>query len=221
MNFTLRLLEYRQRNNLSQCDIAQILGVSLRSVSRWESGASPPDTKAQHYMNILNNTCVVPVSKTTDKRPIRADARMILWTDDQGTALMQRNLKTLDWIIDTLPVCKYITITEPSKEDDMTKKKRSTKLYIITDSLLLKYFCIASSNYEALRSFDDECGLDPNDWGIHPDDYTISTVSTVEELRTLARDTEGFGLGEEYISLWLQKEMIDLIGTLGADNAKK
>jgi hypothetical protein len=99
-------------------------------------------------------------------------------------------------------------------------KQHPRKLYIITDSLLLKYFCIASSNYEALRSFDDECGIDPNDWGIHPDDYTITTASTVEELRTLARDTEGFGLGEEYISLWLQKEMIDLIGTLGADNDK-
>ena len=99
-------------------------------------------------------------------------------------------------------------------------KKHTKKLYIITDSLLLKYFCIASSNYEALRSFDEEWGLDPNDWGIHPDDYTITTASTVEELRILARDTEGFGLGEEYISLWLQKEMIDLIGTLGAGNDK-
>ena len=39
------LKDYRRRNNYSQRDLAEILGVSVRSVGRWEQGKAKPSTE--------------------------------------------------------------------------------------------------------------------------------------------------------------------------------
>ena len=43
MNIGQRLFELRKKKNLSQEEVADILGVSRQTISKWETDASTPD----------------------------------------------------------------------------------------------------------------------------------------------------------------------------------
>lgn len=42
INFAEKIKEYRERNLLTQTELAKILGVGMVSISRWESGKHEP-----------------------------------------------------------------------------------------------------------------------------------------------------------------------------------
>ena len=44
MNFSEKLIELRKKNGMSQEALAEKLGVSRQTVSKWEIGTSTPDT---------------------------------------------------------------------------------------------------------------------------------------------------------------------------------
>ena len=45
INYALKIKEYRERNFLTQAELADILGVSKMSVTRWETGKFEPSIK--------------------------------------------------------------------------------------------------------------------------------------------------------------------------------
>lgn len=48
-----QLRKYRLDNNLTQHDLASFLGVSQRSVSRWEAGSDLPGADVQRRLAVL------------------------------------------------------------------------------------------------------------------------------------------------------------------------
>ena len=104
MNWAEYLIEYRRARNLSQLELSVIMGVSLRSVSRWENDQPPPPTRMQHYFDLLESP----------RRQMRSPSprKFLLWQTDYGPVLMERSLTTLDWIIKQLPNADYVAMAD-------------------------------------------------------------------------------------------------------------
>ena len=76
------LAECRKQKNLTQEQLSEILGVSSKSVSRWENGKTLPDyTIFQFYLRLLKfNATTMPKQRINTLTPIitNDDAEIIL-----------------------------------------------------------------------------------------------------------------------------------------------
>ena len=114
MNWAEYLIEYRRARNLSQRELSVIMGVSLRSISRWENDQPPPQTRMQHYFNLLE-------SPRIKGRKMRSPSprKFLLWQTDYGPVLMDRSLTTLDWIIKQLPNADYVSMADLTNNNNI------------------------------------------------------------------------------------------------------
>jgi len=53
INFAEKIKEYRERNLLTQTELAKILGVGMVSISRWESGKHEPTMSMKRKLKKL------------------------------------------------------------------------------------------------------------------------------------------------------------------------
>jgi len=62
------LCQYRTRHNLSQAEVARKLGVSLKSVSNWETDVSQPSIK---HLKDLCNLYHVSADELLELKPVK------------------------------------------------------------------------------------------------------------------------------------------------------
>lgn len=97
-----RLKELRNTNDLTQSDIANMLGVTQQAVARWENGKSEPDTKtlvwyanyfevSLDYLLSNNNISTMP-KLSKDQRNLLRDIESL--TND-GRNLIRGMIKSL------------------------------------------------------------------------------------------------------------------------------
>ncbi len=53
MDYSKAIKDYRERNFLTQTDLAELLGVSFTTVNRWENGKFEPTMKMKKKLNDL------------------------------------------------------------------------------------------------------------------------------------------------------------------------
>lgn len=69
-----KLQELRKESNLSQEKVAELVGVSRQSVSKWEIGLSKPDTENLiHLVEIYNVSLdeLIGVAEPVEQHPVR------------------------------------------------------------------------------------------------------------------------------------------------------
>ena len=54
-NFSFIIKDLRKKNNLTQSELASLLGVTFQAVSKWENDLSNPDTYEAEYEKLLRN----------------------------------------------------------------------------------------------------------------------------------------------------------------------
>ncbi len=73
MNFGKRLQELRKKNNLSQEELAEKIGVARQTISKWELGETAPDLKESKKLSLIFK---VSLDELTDNKVDRKDTKI-------------------------------------------------------------------------------------------------------------------------------------------------
>ena len=74
------LVFLRKRNNMSQEQLAEILGVTRQAVSKWEAGQSAPDVEKLLQLSELFHVPVDQILKTLEEKELRKADNSALYT---------------------------------------------------------------------------------------------------------------------------------------------
>lgn len=71
----MKLREWRENNNLTQYELAEILGVAQPTVSQWENGEYLPDNAMRHKLRQLSNGRIEFSYETAKAKQVEANSK--------------------------------------------------------------------------------------------------------------------------------------------------
>lgn len=125
MTFGERLYELRNKNNLSQEDLAEVLDVSRQSISKWENDkASPEMTRLlfmSDYFNVSLDYLMRGIKKENNEEKVTADdadknsndkykTKNILLVWNNFLSNLSPNQKTLFMLLYILIICALVAL---------------------------------------------------------------------------------------------------------------
>lgn len=96
-----KIATLRKENNLTQMDLADIMGVSYQAVSNWERGNSMPDISKLTTLTTALNINLEDLLE--DKKPVELIKHVIGGTED---SYIERNKVTADDLVEVAPILK-------------------------------------------------------------------------------------------------------------------
>ena len=96
-----KIATLRKENNLTQMDLADIMGVSYQAVSNWERGNSMPDISKLTTLTTALNINIEDLLE--DKKPVELIKHVIGGTED---SYIERNKVTADDLVEVAPILK-------------------------------------------------------------------------------------------------------------------
>ena len=134
MNLGEKLIKLRKDKNLSQEEVAEKLGVTRQTISKWETNESTPDLNK--IVPICNLYDITTEELLTDKKIVKKE----------NNKVKNQSLKLIDSIISTIALLLYLSISFLTKRWDITWI--IWIIYVVVLEIIKLIFTLRGIDYE-------------------------------------------------------------------------
>ena len=134
MNLGEKLIKLRKDKNLSQEEVAEKLGVTRQTISKWETNESTPDLNK--IVPICNLYDITTEELLTDKIIVKKE----------NNKVKNQSLKLIDSIISTIALLLYLSISFLTKRWDITWI--IWIIYVVVLEIIKLVFTLRGIDYE-------------------------------------------------------------------------
>ena len=134
MNLGEKLIKLRKDKNLSQEEVAEKLGVTRQTISKWETNESTPDLNK--IVPICNLYDITTEELLTDKKIVKKE----------NNKVKNQSLKLIDSIISTIALLLYLSISFLTRRWDITWI--IWIIYVVVLEIIKLVFTLRGIDYE-------------------------------------------------------------------------
>ena len=134
MNLGEKLIKLRKDKNLSQEEVAEKLGVTRQTISKWETNESTPDLNK--IVPICNLYDITTEELLTDKKIVKKE----------NNKVKNQSLKLIDSIISTITLLLYLSISFLTRRWDITWI--IWIIYVVVLEIIKLVFTLKGIDYE-------------------------------------------------------------------------
>ena len=134
MNLGEKLIKLRKDKNLSQEEVAEKLGVTRQTISKWETNESTPDLNK--IVPICNLYDITTEELLTDKIIVKKE----------NNKVKNQSLKLIDSIISTIALLLYLSISFLTRRWDITWI--IWIIYVVVLDIIKLVFTLRGIDYE-------------------------------------------------------------------------
>ena len=134
MNLGEKLIKLRKDKNLSQEEVAEKLGVTRQTISKWETNESTPDLNK--IVPICNLYDITTEELLTDKKIVKKE----------NNKVKNQSLKLIDSIISTITLLLYLSISFLTRRWDITWI--IWIIYVVVLEIIKLVFTLRGIDYE-------------------------------------------------------------------------
>lgn len=134
MNLGEKLIKLRKDKNLSQEEVAEKLGVTRQTISKWETNESTPDLNK--IVPICNLYDITTEELLTDKIIVKKE----------NNKVKNQSLKLIDSIISTIALLLYLSISFLTRRWDITWI--IWIIYVVVLEIIKLIFTLRGIDYE-------------------------------------------------------------------------
>lgn len=134
MNLGEKLIKLRKDKNLSQEEVAEKLGVTRQTISKWETNESTPDLNK--IVPICNLYDITTEELLTDKIIVKKE----------NNKVKNQSLKLIDSIISTIALLLYLSISFLTRRWDITWI--IWIIYVVVLEIIKLVFTLRGIDYE-------------------------------------------------------------------------